>query len=508
MWVVDVNMADNSSYNNIFKTTFLFSFVQVFYIITRVAVNKVIAILLGAEGLGIISLYNTAINMLKSGCGLGIKQSAVRDVAEANEEGNTERIATIISVTNKVVLFTALFGLIVTIIGSPFLSKYSFGSNEFIIPFIILSVAVALNIYAEGQMAILTGMRRLRDLAKTNIIGALVGMIASVPLFYFFGKDGIVPSLIVSALCLFIVTKLYVRNIKVGQIKLTLSECFQKAKPMVQMGSVLMIAGFAGLAFDLLISSFIRYEGGFETVGYFQAGSTIITSYFGIVLTAMTTDYYPRICGVNKDNNALNQELNKQIAAGIILLFPLAVGFVYLAPFFVVFLYSEDFAVSVQYTDFAIFGTIIIVASNCMGMIFMAKMASKLYLVLVVVALLCQLCFYIPLYHFWGLRGLGVSYIMNGVIALILYGAVLYKKYKIALSPKNVILIGVVLITITATWLARGLNTRLASIIMGSVVFLGTSTFSYTYLKKEMGINIYVIIKGKLGGSRMHSNMK
>lgn len=485
-------------YKGIFKSTFLFSFVQIVNIVTKVAVNKVVAIVLGAEGLGIISLYNTAINMLKSGCGLGIKQSAVRDVAEANEEKDFKKISVIIAVTNKVVLFTALLGLIVTIIGSPLLSKYSFGSTEFIIPFIILSVAVALNIYAEGQMAIITGMRRLRDLAKVNIIGSVVGMASSIPFYYIFGKEGIIPSLVVYALCLFIVTKLYVRKLKVEQIKLTLTECFHKAKPMVQMGSVLMIAGFAGLAFDLLVSSFIRYEGGFETVGYFQAGATIITGYFGIVLTAMTTDYYPRICGVNKDNNALKIELNKQVAAGVILLFPLAVCFVYLAPYFISFLYSDDFSVSSQYTDFAIFGTILIVASNCMGMIFMAKMDSKLYLFLVLAALLIQLCVYIPLYHFWGLRGLGISYIMNGLISLTLYGVVLYKKYQISLNRNSFVLVLVVLFTVLLTLLTRHLFSKWLSLLLGSLLFVGALSYSLVYLKNKMGINLYESIKTRI----------
>lgn len=485
-------------YKGIIKSSFLFCFVQIVNIVTKVAVNKVVALVLGAEGLGIISLYNTAINMLKSGCGVGIKQSAVRDVAEANEEKDFKKISVIISVTNKVVLFTALLGFVVTIIGSPLLSKYSFGSTEFIIPFIILSVAVALNIYAEGQMAIITGMRRLRDLAKVNIIGSVVGMASSIPFYYIFGKDGIVPSLILYALCFFIVTKLYVRKIKVEQIKLSLTECFHKAKPMVQMGSVLMIAGFAGLAFDLLVSSFIRYEGGFETVGYFQAGATIITGYFGIVLTAMTTDYYPRICGVNKDNDALKTELNKQVAAGVILLFPMAVCFVYLAPYFISFLYSDDFSVSTQYTDYAIFGIILIVASNCMGMIFMAKMDSKLYLFLVLTVLLIQLCVYIPLYHFWGLRGLGISYIMNGLISLTLYGVVLYKKYQISLNKNSFVLVLVVLITVVLTLLTRHLPIKWLSILLGSVFFLGALSYSLVYLKDKMGINLIESIKARI----------
>ena len=486
---VIIEMAD-SSYKGIFKSTFLFSFVQVVHIATKVVVNKAVAILLGAEGLGIISLYNSAINMLKSGCGLGIKQSAVRDVAEANENGNTKRISEIISVTNKVVLFTALLGLAVTFLGSPLFSKYSFGSEEFIIPFVILSIAVALNIYAEGQMAIITGMRRLRDLAMANIIGSIVGLVTSIPLYYFWGNKGIVPSLVIAALCLFIVTKIYVNKIKIDRVKLTWGESLKKSKPMVQMGSVLMLAGFAGLAFDLLISSFIRYEGGFATVGYFQAGATIISGYFGIILSAMTTDYYPRICGVNKDDNKLNIELNKQVAAGIILIFPLAVCFVYLAPLFISFLYSDDFSVSTQYTDFAIFGTVLIIVTNCMGMIFMAKMESKLYLILVLMILFVQCCYYIPSYHFWGLKGLGISYILNGVVSFVIYGGVLFNKYKIGVNRRNIGLIIIVFVVLLLTIVARYIPVTFLSIGAGILLLTGASLFAIIYIKRIMGIDI------------------
>lgn len=43
-------MSDLSGYKNIFKTTFLFGFVQVFNIFVKVGINKVVAILLGTAG--------------------------------------------------------------------------------------------------------------------------------------------------------------------------------------------------------------------------------------------------------------------------------------------------------------------------------------------------------------------------------------------------------------------------------------------------------------------------
>ena len=49
-----------SSYSGIFKSTFLFGFVQVVRILVGVIKNKVVAILLGAEGMGIYGAQNEA----------------------------------------------------------------------------------------------------------------------------------------------------------------------------------------------------------------------------------------------------------------------------------------------------------------------------------------------------------------------------------------------------------------------------------------------------------------
>lgn len=495
-------MSDNkSSYGNIFKTTFLFGFVQAFNIVTKVAVNKVVAILLGAEGLGMISLFNSALMMLKSGCGLGIKQSAVRDVAEANKDDDFHKISKIIVVTNRVVLYTALFGLLVTIIGSPLLSRYSFGSLTYTMPFVILSIAVALNIYAEGQMAILTGMRKMKSLAMTNIIGSFIGMLFSIPFYYFFGKDGIVPSLIVAALCMFVTTKVYVNKIKIQNVRMTMRQVFRLATPMVQMGSVLMLAGFSGFAFDLLVSSFIRFEGGFETVGIYQAGATIISSYFGIILSAMTTDYYPRICSVNSNNEQLSDELNKQVSAGLIMIFPLAVCFVFLAPYFLTFLYSSEFVESTNYTDIAIIGTLITVLSNCMGMIFMAKMESKLYLVLVLGILISLVGVYVSMFHLFGLVGLGISYVLNGLISFIVYGAILRKRYGITVNRKILyLLLFEVVILLLSLFIREKISSVFIRIAFESIIFGSVCMFSISYLKNAMDINLLKIIKNKLYG--------
>ena len=119
-------MSDLSGYKNIFKTTFLFGFVQVFNIFVKVGINKVVAILLGTAGMGVISLFQYAVSFLSVSCGLGINQSSIRDISEARERGENNRIDLTISFVKSIIRYTSLFGVVVTICLSPVLSRWTF----------------------------------------------------------------------------------------------------------------------------------------------------------------------------------------------------------------------------------------------------------------------------------------------------------------------------------------------------------------------------------------------
>ena len=189
-----------SEYKGIFKSTFLFGFVQVVRLLVSLIKNKIVALLLGPTGVGAIGIYNNMVNMIKTGAGLGISQSAVKDVSEANASGRVEDFSRTISLTHKLVLFTSILGLTVTIILSPFLSKISFDNYQYTFPFIILSLAVAFDVLVDNQLAILKGMRKLRSLAYASMIGAVAALITGVPLFFIFREKGIVPSIVISAI--------------------------------------------------------------------------------------------------------------------------------------------------------------------------------------------------------------------------------------------------------------------------------------------------------------------
>ncbi len=491
-------MSETGEYKNIFKTTFLFGFVQVFNILVKACLNKIVALILGPTGMGVIGLFNTTINFLQTGAGLGISQAAVRDVSEANKIHDNKKYSFIISLINKVVLFTSLLGIIITIILSPFLSNWTFGNSDYIISFICLSIVVGLNIYSEGQLAVLKGMRQLRSLAKASMIGAFVGLVSAVPFYYFFGENGIVPSLFVVACSSVFFSNYYVRKIKFDRIKLTIKEMFSKASTMVKMGCALMFVSFIGYFSDLIIVSYISNHGGLTDVGLYQAGITIITSYFGIIITAMSTDYYPRISAVHQDNIKLQNEMNNQSETGLIMLFPLVMTFVILSSFFIRILYSDEFFRTNEYTDYAMIGSLIISVSNCMGMVLLAKQVAKIFLWSVITQRIIMLGIYILFYNTFGLLGLGLSYIIHGILQLMFMTYILRWNYNITLN-RNVVklLIITLLATLLAIIIRTTFNLLIASVLNASLL-IAAIIFSYIYMKTKMSIDVLYIIKRRI----------
>ena len=85
---------------------------------------------------------------------------------------------------------------------------------------------------------------------------------------------------------------------------------FTDGKGMIKMGLAFMYLSLFGMLSDFIIRAFISHQSGLDEVGIFQAGSTIVVAYFGIITTALTTDYYPRISAIHSDNQALVIEVN------------------------------------------------------------------------------------------------------------------------------------------------------------------------------------------------------
>lgn len=432
----------NKSFLNIFKTTFLFSFVKIVQIFLGVIRNKVIAVYLGAEGIGLIGIFQSSIDLIVSGAGLGISKSAIRDISNSYNYKDSNKLDQTISISRNLYIYTAILGLFSTIVLNKTLSTYTLGKNSFSLDYLFLSIVVFFNILTEGLIAIITGVRKMKILAKLSILGSLVGLLSSVPLYVYFGKSAIVPSLIISSLSAFIFSNFYLSKIEYQKVKLKIRELINAGKPIIKMGFSLMFISFFGLLFNLILLAYLQKYSGMEVVGLYKAGTTVIVTYFGVILTAMTTDYYPRISAVYNDNFMILEEANKQSEVGLLLVAPIAVLFIILAPLFFKYFYSDEFINAIEYTNFAIFGVIFMTVSNCLGMIFIAKQDSKFFTIYSFLHRVIFLIVYILFFNKYSLIGLGIAFLLDVLVQFIFYYIFLIKRHNIKLG--NYIIIQII----------------------------------------------------------------
>lgn len=440
---------NTSSYRSIFKATSLFGGVQVYQILIQIIKSKFVAVLLGPAGVGIMGLYQSGLQLIQQISSMGLAQSAVRDVAEANGTSDVIRMAKAVTVVRRLVWATGLIGLLLVACFAPFLSRVSFGNYDYTIPFIILSVTLLLDQLSAGQKVMLQGMRRLKDLAKCSAVGVTFGLITSVPLYYWLGIDGIVPTLILNSICSLLLSWFYSRTIKIERVKVTPKQTLEQGKLMLVMGVSMSLSGIFSTIVAYVLRSFIQSNGGVEQVGLYQAGFVIMTTYVGMVMNAIATDYYPRLAAINKDNEKCKVAVCQQGEIGALILAPMLTFCLVFMPFVLKILYSDSFLAANEYISWACLGMMLRLAAWVISFLFVAKAESKLFILNELAGNLYYLLFSLMGYKWFGLTGLGVAFALDYLVYFIQCFLIAKRRYNFSFSHSFIKCYGLQLILVT-----------------------------------------------------------
>ncbi|CAD5252940.1 MULTISPECIES: O-antigen translocase [unclassified Imperialibacter] len=402
-------MSDKSSYRSIFKSTSLFGGVQVFNIIITIIRGKFVAVLLGPAGMGINGLFMTTIQMLQNITNLGLPQSAVRDIASSSNDPG--KIAVTYTVFKRWIWFTALLGGSLTFFGAPFLSQYVFQNDSYAWAFRLLSVTFVFGAVSGGIYTLLRGLRRLKALASANVLGSLAGLLVAVPLFYFFGIQGIVPAILATAMANFVIALFFKnREVKIESANLNYKRTFFQGLDMAKLGISLSASMLMTSGISFVLLTFINRQGSEADVGLYNAGLTITNTYVGLVFTALATDYFPRLAEkINLKTEEWKQVVHQQLELMLLILAPLLVVLILTAPVFIKLLLSEQFLSVIPYLLWAVVGVFLKAPVWVLGYIFIASGNNRVFLVTEASAALIQLALNIFFYQQFGLEGLGVA---------------------------------------------------------------------------------------------------
>ena len=407
---VRLNEARGRTYGQILKSSAMIGGASVLNIGLGVVRTKVMAVLLGPAGVGLFGLYNSVYDVTRSLGGVGINNSGVRQIAEAVGSRDTQRIARTVTTLRRVAFCTGALGALLLVLFCQPVSRITFGDNGHVQALALLAFAVFFGDVSAGQAALVQGMRRIADLARMNVLGAFYGTACSIPIIYFFRERGIVPSLVMVAAMSILTSWWYARRIKVERVTMTAREVLGETSALLKLGFVFMATGLMSMGMAYLVRIIIVRKLGLEDAGFYQAAWALGGLYFGFILQAMGTDFYPRLTAVARDNAQCNRLVNEQAEVGLLLAGPGVFGTLTFAPLIVQLFYSQRFEPAVEILRWICLGMMLRVACWPMGFILLAKGAGKLFFWTEVVSSCLQVGLVFGGVFVFGLKGAGIAF--------------------------------------------------------------------------------------------------
>ena len=413
--------------SRIVKLTGLFGGMQTIGILCSVVRAKLVAVWIGGAGLGLFALFNSALELIYALSQLGIRQSAVRDMAAASDS----QIPRIVWTIRRWSLALGFAGAMLTLLFSRWLSVFSFGDTSWWWAFACLSLIVFLSAVNQGEGAIFQGLRRFRKLAVCSMLGAVGGLAVSVPMFYFWRIDSIVPSILAYGIVTWIAMGYYREAVPHPDGGMPLSESIMLGKQFMLLGVYLTVSSVVANAVSYGFMSYLNNFDGTDTTGYYSAGFTLVNRYVGIVFTALSMEYFPRLSGVVRSAWRTGVFVSNQIYLSLAVLVPVVIVFIAFSPSIVRILYDGDFLVMLPFTIWAMAGTVLRAVSWCMSFVILARGDGRIYLATEVISGIVSLTLNIIGFNLWGFAGLGYAYVGWYALYTLLIGFVYYRRYAL-----------------------------------------------------------------------------
>ncbi len=368
------------SYGEILKSSALIGGSQVLTIAIGIVRTKAMAVLLGPAGFGLMGLYGSIIDLVFSIASLGIGSSGVRQIAESVGSGNNERIARTVIVLRKTAVLLGILGALLMLIFSAQLSTLTFGDDRHRGAVALLALAVFFRSVTAGQQALIQGMRRIADLARIGVIGALLGTVISIVLVYFLGEEGVAPSLVAAAASGLLISWWYSRKVEIERPAMTRVEVRQEATGLLKLGFAFMASGVLMMGASYAVRTIVLRTEGLDAAGFYSAAWTLGGLYVGIILQAMGADFYPRLVGVATDNPQCNRLVNEQTQVSLLLAGPGVIATLVFAPLVISLFYSAKFAEAVEVLRWICLGVALRVITWPIGFIIVAKNRQAIFI--------------------------------------------------------------------------------------------------------------------------------
>lgn len=286
-------MTKQSNHHAIFRASFLTGGAQVVGLVIGLIRNKVVAVWLGAAGVGFSAMLNQVFGIMQAASTLGIPAAGVRAVALARDDADAMALS-VRAVRHACIALAGVVAAAFAIV-SPVLSHGLFQDYQHAGDILILVLGLVFAQMAAAEQTILRGIGRVGGLAKINVVSAAAGALVTIPMVYFVGQRGIAPSILASSIALYWFSRRASRALPiVGELP-SREAVSGKAWSLAKIGAAFFGLTIIGMLLSLGLSVMVQRQEGIAGNGIYQAAAALTVTIASFVLSAMGQDFYPKV---------------------------------------------------------------------------------------------------------------------------------------------------------------------------------------------------------------------
>ncbi|MDA9589741.1 oligosaccharide flippase family protein [Opitutales bacterium] len=419
----------NASYGAILKSSSIIGGSQAFSYAVGLARTKIVAVLLGPSGVGLIGIYNSIIALTFTVTGMGLGNSGVREISAARGKDDLEEIGQVQLALRRLAFILGGAGCIFFVLCAPWLSQILFQDSKYTLPIAIIGIILIFNGLKSTQTATIQGFRKISALAKATMLGTLLSSIVAIGFYGILGEKGIVPALITISALGMLVSWRYAKPLYHQPSDSSWLRSWLHSRRLLALGAALAWGALLGEMTPFLARALIVRDLGIAANGYYVAAWAISGLFIKFLLSAMWADFFPRLSEAANSLETRNRLVNEQTEVGIIVALPGVLAMTILAPLIIRILYTQEFAPAAELLPWFVLGLFGRITSWPMGMIVLAKGEATVQAVMQTVSATMHVAWLYVMFRLFSLQGLAMAFALHYVIYNMLLHAFLFKRY-------------------------------------------------------------------------------
>lgn len=477
--VVDTKAKRNSSYGDILKSSSLIGGSHAADYAIRLVRVKFVAVLLGTVGVGVLGIYNSLLQSLTVVSGLGLTNSGVREIAFARGASDEQRIGEVQLAILRIVLIMGVCMTLLVIMTAPFISKFYFQGS--VRPELIglLGLVILFRGLNVAQTTTLSGFRKIGKIAQIKIASSLSAAVVSILFYWWLGVDGILPSLIITAVLVVLFSWRAAKILKIKPKDSSWTKTLFHGKRLIALGASVAYGSFVATLVPLFARTMVANQEGVEAAGIYVAAWAISGLFAQFLLNAMSVDYLPRLSAVSDDVDRSSLMINEQTEMSVLLALVPVVALYFFAPWVIDILYTSAFYPAAGLLPFLMLGVFFRLVNWSVGMIVLAKGEGLTFGIIQSASVLvhCSILFYF--YERFALPGVAFGFALHNIIYTVFILNFVSIRYGITISAEaRKVLLGALLVILMAALISALSLGELLEMLIGFILLLLVAAYA------------------------------